>query len=585
MSTTTDKVQIESVWKMRDMATPHMKALRNEARMLGNQMSQTKGNLWSMMGGAAALTVAVAGTARLGQSVIKVSDELERMKYGMGAILLQAQKLGFSNLGLNNMNDALRMGGDLYQRLFVYSQKAVGTADDYVNAWRDIGQAVLQAGGSIQQSEQITQLLVPLTKQFGILAEAGARDVRQFLMGQMTQRDVVPRMLGITNVEEVNQRMTMMQRLNLLISKMESGREGTKAYESTFSAQFDTFKSLIVQLQRVGGEGFFEQVKTDLKAFNDLFLNNEKKVYDYAKKIAEEMRQGYIFVRDKVLWISTHFSEMVTAAKVMLGIWISMKIASASIAKYQAMSKWIDSMGGAKVAFASTNMTNLVTQLGLLGPAVTAATFAVLLGINELWRAKKDYDAGKEAGRRSESAIDKQVSEAFDLVNQHQTAMGDLKEEFRNAPQNMYAESRRRGVFSSKEWAIMDLDAIEEAKSIQGGSPYLTTVSDDGSAISGTHRNYGRFRAKDYENLYLLAMKKQIDSALGLDPTVMGDAIPKVEQTPKVDFRGSHITVNVDSRHADPNRVAATVIGALGRLSRSKTGASSSAAGSSVATG
>lgn len=583
MSTTSDKVVIEEVWKLRDQATPQVRLLRNEVRMLGNQMAQTKGNLWSMAGSAMALTVAVAGTARLGKSVIKVSDELERMKYGMGAILLQAQKLGFASLGLKDMNDALREGGNLYQRLFIYSQKAVGTADDYVNAWRDIGQAVLQAGGSMAQTEQITQLLVPLTKQFGILAESGARDVRQMLMGQMTQRDVIPRMLGITNVEEVNQRMSMMQRLNLLIEKMETGRAGTKAYESTFGAQWDTFKSLIVQMQRVGGEGFFEQVKRDLKAFNDMFLGNEKRVYEYAKRIANEMKDAYTTVRDAVVWVTTHFREIVATSKIILGIWLSMKIASRSIAMYQSANEWIKAMGGWQMVRATSNLSEFVKGIGLLGPAIAGATFAVLIAIDQLIKAKKEYDAGKESGRRKEATIDAQVGEAFALVQQHQQTIADLKEEFKYAPENFFAETRNRKTFTSMEWARMDLAALQEAKNVQRKSPYLTTLSDDGSAVSGTHRNYKELAGRDFNNLYYLAMKKQIDTALGFDPTVMAE--PTVTDPPKVDFRGSHITINVDSRHADPNRVAATVIGAIGRMARSKTGGRGGMAGAATVGG
>lgn len=571
MSTTSDKVVIEEVWKLRDQATPGIKNLQREARLLGLSMSHLReSNLFALAGSAAALTVAVAGTAKLGQSVIKVSDELERMKYGMGAILMQAQSLGFASLGLKDMNDALREGGNLYQRLFVYSQKAVGTADDYVNAWRDIGQAVLQAGGSIAQTEQITQLLVPLTKQFGILAEAGARDIRQFLMGQMTQRDVIPRMLGITNVEEVNQRMSMMQRLNLLIEKMETGRAGTKAYESTFGAQFDTFKSLIVQMQRVGGADFFEQIKQDLQTFNNMFLSNEKKIYEYARRIANEMKDAYTLVRDATVWLVTHFKEMVAASKIILGIWISMKVASKSIATINSFNVWMKE-AGVQAVYAEKGLKGLVSGIGLLGPAIAGATFAVLIAIDQLIKAKKEYDAGKESGKRKEAAIDQQVAEAFALVQQHQQTIADMKEEFKYAPGNLFAETRNRKTFTPSEWARMDLAAIQEAKDIQRKSSYLTTVSDDGSAVSGTHRNYKDLAGRDFNNLYYLAMKKQIDTALGFDPTVMGESA-KIEPPKPPDFRGSHITINVDSRHADPNRVAATVINSIGRMARSKTG-------------
>lgn len=568
MSTTSDKVVIEEVWKLRDQATPGIKNLQREARLLGLSMSHLReSNLFALAGSAAALTVAVAGTAKLGQSVIKVSDELERMKYGMGAILMQAQNLGFASLGLKDMNDALREGGNLYQRLFVYSQKAVGTADDYVNAWRDIGQAVLQAGGSIAQTEQITQLLVPLTKQFGILAEAGARDIRQFLMGQMTQRDVIPRMLGITNVEEVNQRMSMMQRLNLLIEKMETGRAGTKAYESTFGAQFDTFKSLIVQMQRVGGEGFFDQVKNDLKAFNDMFLSNEKRVYEYARRIANEMKDAYTTVRDAVTWVVTHFREIVAASKIILGIWISMKVASKSIALYQSFQSWVKAMGGWEAIRATSNLKDLTKGIGLLGPAIAGTTLLVLGALDAVRKDMAKQKAGQEAQAKTQSewdAIVKAAEQARDPLNLGQSGLTrwDLID---------------RKIIPDDTWMAMVNESLAasraraEAESAAQAARFASVQNSREGAVAMPSSVRSTVDWSKQQEMYREEMAKRILEWQGFTPNVMGEPA-KIEPPKPPDFRGSHITINVDSRHADPNRVAATVINSIGRMARSKTG-------------
>lgn len=562
MATQTDKVVVESIWKLQDYASGPAKAMANHFNLLGNQIRMTNGHLrvTQTLMGTAAFAGAAYGSFRLAKSVVNANYELEKMKYGIGAILLQSQKLGYiPGNKYKDMSDSLKEAEGVYQRLYVYAQKAVGTADDYTSAWRDIAMSVSRAGGGIAEIERVAQLIVPLSKQLGLIPENAYRDIQQYLTGRMTVRDVVPRMIGLGNDPNYS-KMTDAQRLSKLIAALETGREGAKAYEKTFEAQFDTFKSLLVQIQREGGKGFFDQVKADMSEFNQEFLGNEKEIYEYSRRISQEMTEVYTDLKNAAIFAAENFDTIYETTKEIVKLWISMKIAGAAMAGIKSIAGLFGQFtawgGAAKLA--SDGLSGLKGQLWAIGPAIGAATLTVAAAIRAWYQVIEDSQSLKNT-------------------------KGDLFEMEQQKAAYALRKSHRPG-YEMPGYEMSAIDAVA-----------AQMAEDELKANWKEHVKYRLFNkpvepSEDFRNAnydYLKLKHWNVLMAKYLKKSPVEPPADASTEKPKDvninnDFRGSRINITVDSRHADPNRVAATVISALGRAAKSRTGSKMGLAGSQV---
>jgi len=570
MATTSDKVVVESIWILQDHASGSAKSMANHFNLLGSQIRITNGHLrvTQTLIGTAAFAGAAYGSFRLAKSVVSANLELEKMKYGIGAILLQSQKLGYiPGNKYKDMNDSLKEAEGVYQRLYVYAQKAVGTADDYTSAWRDIAMSVSKAGGGIADIERVAQLIVPLSKQLGLIPENAYRDIQQYLTGRMTVRDVVPRMIGLGN-DPNYAKMTDSERLSKLITALESGREGAKAYEKTFEAQADTFKSLFVQLQREGGKGLFDQIKQDMMAFNQKFLGNEKQIYEVARSVTSEFTNMYIHVKDAAVWTAENFDKILATTKEIVTFWAYMKVGQgiAGAAKYMFDLNTQFKAWGGVAKLTSMGVGGLATQMWAVGPAILAAAVATGTAVRIWMKIAKDLTA--EAETRQEIADMDNMTVNLEVQRRLAGKRHIPFEEF----QKMEKEAAEMAAGQQRA----EMNTIPKIGVMFGGRGgiYSGSFARDDAYINANDDKVKRenILARMITNWYKQNPREQsgFDSGLG---------VPK-DVNVNNDFRGSRINITVDSRHADPNRVAATVISALGRAAKSRTGSNMMPAGS-----
>lgn len=561
---TSDKAVVEAVWKMNDQASGPMKKLGNEARLLGLSMSRLReSNLFALAGSAALATVAAAGIAKVGKSMVDENNQLEQMKLGMGALLYQAQELGDVRKQYDDINGALAESDKIYERLYIHSLKAIGTVDDYTQAWRAVHSAVRKAGGSLEDVEYIAKQIVPFAKFYNIRPDVAALDVQQLLMGRMRTVDMLPRFLGFTS-DSINEktRQNPKPTLDLLMSRLATGTAGLKAQEHTFAAKWDTLKGNLQMLQRVGGKSLFDQVKSDLDSINNDFLTNQKQVFDYARLTGDEIRGMYIGLKDAAVWAVKHFSEIKSIAEFLLRTWLTMKVAGmfGNVFKEFGILKGKFKEWGGFARVTSQGVEGLADSVFTLGNAATAAAASVIAAIQ---------------GIRAVSAEVEEIR-TFEATNKELTGASQVL--------GLLSAAEKAGIaITDEDMLYVDTEAKKRTeawwedrwyhpwKTLQTGLFYDLPAE----GVKIFTNDWQRARQEDvYErnraNALAEILNERRKSHFKFDENFKPDEeIGKIDV--KNDFRGSHIQITVDSRHSDPNRVAATVVNELSRMAKLRT--------------
>jgi len=550
----TERVDVEAVWKIKDGgASGELAKLSQNAGSTASSLEKVKTGLGSLAS-AVGIGAGVAGIGSFVKSIVQVNQSLESTRFSMGSVLWAAHKMGLEGAaGLRDFQGALSAGAETTKALEEHAAKAIGTTEDYVESWRAVSLPILQAGGNMANVLEVSKLLVPTAKQFGIGMETAGFSIKQALMGMVDSRDMMVQMLGL-DAKQMNElaKTDKAAALEKIVSAMRNNSEAMAAAGGLFESQTASIEDAWLQLKRQIGAPLFDEIKKQMIVLLGWIEKNQKHIHSVAEQFGEKIKDVFLKVVEAVKWVADHWDKVVSTVQVLVEYWLGskllgvMKTAVALAGQFAGkMATAGASAGGIGAGGWGGAGRNLATQ-GVT--AVAAWGIGSAIENMEIAREMKNelrenYESISSIARTTKI----KTGQAYETV---------LPEGAREDAERKVWES----LHEKRSWTVKENEALK--KSVQ----YQEAIADEllgmAALLGLTQKDIDYWRRT-------LAGPNAMPGSLTEGPFVLQGGwrgkLDLKDLAPKVDARGSRIEIKVDARHQDPDRVATSVVNAFAR--------------------
>lgn len=555
-----EAVRVEARYVLEDRATKGMKSMEGEAAKLERRFQGSQ-NMLTRMAQAAMAFGGMSVAGQFTKSIVGANASLETAQTSMAGLLFNSRQMGYTVGPINNMNDALAASVKYYSDLEKHAASAVGTTEDYAKAFAALQLPVLQAGGSMEQLVEMTKLMVPTAQMLGQPMEIASMSVKQALMGMVDARDMLTNQLGFTS-ETMNKMAKEGKALDAIMGALRRNEPLSKEFGNTFEAKVASVEDTWLRLKRELGRPLFENLKTEMDRLLDWSEKNQEQIKKWAKETGTALKDGFQAVVEASKYIKDHWEGISATIKTLAYVYVADKLVSG----FRAAAGWAAAMK-ASTAFGGAGVGAAGGVAAAAGPWGAAAITLVGLvgGIYQLLQAHKGD--GRTPAERQALALEEQYKAASDATAwvhpdikraSDQRVMDYLVETEGYTYKDL--EKAKESLWFKTEAAL----ALEQyVKSAQG----LRDIAE--WELKGYEKDAGLRQSQALEfkgfvhpqTLLPVQAQTQAGKELTKPPTAVND------------FRGSRIEIKLDARHLDPDRVAITVMDALGRAAQRPTGA------------
>jgi hypothetical protein len=346
-----------------------------------------------------------------------------------------------------DLADELGVAGELMNDLQERAKKLPGSLSDYTGVLATIAKPLSDAGVSMKDLEDITVGAAVAAKSMGVGLDAGARDVKQALMGQYHQLDqLTSGILGNFGFggEEGTRKFNALsaERRAAIIKEAFTQKqlsEAAEAQANSASGRWDTFKATVQEtLGRVAAP-LFAKLSTLLAGVNDWLDKNGEAIERVANVIGGALATALDLVVSTITFL-TGGSDEAIAALIGIGVAIATVVVPALAA-----------MAAGWIAAAAPIL------------AVVAAVGFLALGVIKL---VKHWDEVKAAGGRAWDWIKERARSLVDsLESLGETIAAPFIAAFKvvkaiaSAVINFFVD-RINDVIDSMNWVIRKADKL-----------------------------------------------------------------------------------------------------------------------------
>jgi hypothetical protein len=259
----------------------------------------------------------LAGIAAIGGGVFglkKAWDATIGFNRTLANTQMQLRTILQLNLG-GSFQENTKRSALLMSQLREDAKKSAGTFQDMITFSSAIAAGVTKAGGSMKDLREITRMSVVAAAAFGERAELAQLDIKQALAGTLGAKDRFALQLGI-DPDSFN-KLSQAQRLLALKNKLnvKAIRDAADAYQNSFEGSFSTFKSSLQEFGGKVGAKLFNRLAKELQRVNKWFDNNQARVEQIARGLAEQLMKGFEFIKGVFQFIAAHKDTLLALAK------------------------------------------------------------------------------------------------------------------------------------------------------------------------------------------------------------------------------------------------------------------------------
>lgn len=547
MSTTGTTVRVEEVWTLKDEVSNRMQNIERATRRTNEELQSGKSHLSWIERRIASIGVAM-GTAYLARvtkdwvtGLVEANNQLELSRLGVAAILYNAGNAGLIEWS-KTFEKAQVKAANLYRQMEVDSVNTLSTTQDYLTAWQTLSAPILKARGGIEKINEATKLTIATARMLNMPLDIATFSVKQMLLGMVDARDQLASLFRLTS-KEINALKTNPEgALDLVMSKLQENAEAASHTADTMTAKWTAFQDIVTQIKREMGAELFREAKFALEDTYEWWKKNKKEALAMARSIGSDLVANIKIAAGIVKSIAENFGTIVTTVKTLVEVWIGNRLVSAITKATVAMDGLAASTAAAGTAGATGGAAKALLSLSGVGGMVSG--YLAITGVEKL----------------------------MDAVSESKSYNAYMREEFTAAAQAPGIAAYNRAKENMSDLWMKEL-AWDYAKvSIQdkaGRYPSDQKIYDRFADVMAGVKDGNRFMISAFgEFLRYRTPGKFIGGGFVMPPT--GDWMSKGLADPKppqFHFHGSHFEIKVDARHEDPDRVAASIINAVGKQS------------------
>jgi len=347
------------------------------AAKIGGELQKTARHGRSLL---STMKVVAAGAAvgfgfRLGKKwLIDYNAEMDGAKIKMQTLL----SLGTDTAFVDNFEKA----GALVRQMTKDAAVGVGTTRDYVEFAGEITKPLLDAGASMEQLTKFTKLGVTASKAFGIEGAVAGRDIQQMLMGNIRNVDRLPKLLGVASDEwnkmfrDKGPQYALRELEKVLDTKQMN--DAAKAYGQSWEGVTSTLEDNLQRTLGKVGLPLMELLSDEVKAMNDYFEKNPRKVEQFIKKAGKALTDGFGMVKDVVGFIVSNSGTLLSIAKAFIGFKLIQGAGGLLAGPFDILASY--SKKQAMAGAATGSMANKMTAAGNKIQGVATMLAAVYMG-------------------------------------------------------------------------------------------------------------------------------------------------------------------------------------------------------------
>ena len=288
------------------------------AAKIGTELQKTARHGRSLL---STMKVVAAGAAlgfgfRVGKKwLIDYNAQMDGAKIKMQTLLALGKKTDFAS--------QFEQAGSLVKQMTKDAAVGVGTTQDYVEFAGEITKPLLDAGASMEQLTRLTKLGVTASKAFGMEGAVAGRDIQQMLMGNIKNVDRLPKLLGVASdkwnemFRDKGPQYALRELEKVLDTKQMN--DAATAYGKSWEGVTSTLEDNLQRTLGKVGLPLMELLSQEVKAMNDYFEKNPRKVEQFIKKAGKALVDGFGMVKDVVGFLVNNSGTLLSIAKAFIG--------------------------------------------------------------------------------------------------------------------------------------------------------------------------------------------------------------------------------------------------------------------------
>lgn len=289
-----------------DKAGKGAKALAGEMDRAGKSASTLSGALAG---------IGLAGAFMAGKKLlIDFNSEIDQMKIGMTTIINMQLKKPWE--------EASKAADGLFVKFQELAKKSPATTKDFMTMAAAITPVITSLGGGIDKIEKLTQGAVLAGIATGTRADVAALDIKQMLMGTVTERDMMAQQLisstGMTkeafNDLDAAARGSMVENLLQSPSLLKAADE----FGASFAGQVAAFTDQLQIGLGVVGKPLMAAMGQEVKKWNDWIEKHPRTIARISKEIGTFLKDSFEFISKSVGWLVEHRDTIMAIGKTFL---------------------------------------------------------------------------------------------------------------------------------------------------------------------------------------------------------------------------------------------------------------------------
>lgn len=368
------------------------------ARNLAGEFDRAGRSALSLRGAIAG--VGLAGVFMAGKrALIDFNSEVDQMKIGMTTIMNMQLKKPWA--------EASKSADGLFTKFQEMAKKSPATTRDFMIMANALTPVIASLGGGTDKIANITQGAVIAGLATGTRADVASLDVKQMLMGNVTERDMMAQQLisakGMSkesfNDMDVAARASMVEEMLQDPALLRAADE----FGKSFAGQVSTFKDQLQIALGTVGKPLMSALSAEVSRWNQWIEKHPRTIAAISAKIGGMLKSSFQFIGKTVGWLIEHKETLFTLGK----IFLAFKGAQMATGLIGGFARGISNLTeGLKQSTAKiTGPTGVVTGFGRLAGVISGVggllpAFAGLaVAAVSLWDVFTDWVDGRPGGK------------------------------------------------------------------------------------------------------------------------------------------------------------------------------------------
>jgi hypothetical protein len=290
----------------------------NSARQIDNvgrsadRAARSGGQLKSMLLGVFGAAGAVGGLSLAKKTLIDFNSGLENSKQTMAGLFMMNQGGTFEG--------QFAKANTFVDSLLIRAKETSATMSELSAMGRDVTASVTAAGGGMKTLENITVGAAVAAKALGREQGDAAREIGQMVGGRVEAVDTFGRQLlrsvGFADYQKFN-KLAESERLKLTEKALNQPalKAMAKAQSESFSGVMSTLQdNLQISLGKVGLP-LMQEITKEVKQWNAWIDQHPEKIKALVKDVGAGLRDGFLAVKQAVMWIADNREILMALAK------------------------------------------------------------------------------------------------------------------------------------------------------------------------------------------------------------------------------------------------------------------------------